>query len=274
MTIQRIRDYAQQVGYVRNPTASTLRTQRSKEIAVLVPRLSDIVLATVYESIDKRFSAHGYTTSVANTFDDPQRQQKLGELALLKSVDGLIIGDALLTQDSTWLDELAQRGIPYVLVTRRRPGHPSITSNDYLGGQIAAQHLYEQGHRQVALLGGDLRSSPGTDRSRGFFDFFKQQGIEIPQALHVTGLYDVKTGREQGERLLQSGIHFSAVFATNDFLAIGMYGALHARGIQVGKEVAVVGYNDIDLAAQLTPLLTSISTMLSAQGEGAVAMLL
>lgn len=273
-TITRIREFAAEVGYVRNPHATVLKTRRSHEIAVLVPRLSDIVPATVYENIDMTASRYGYTVSVSNTFDDADRQRQQGELALRRSVDGLIIGDSHITTDPGWVEQLEARGVPYILVTRRRGQHVSVTSNDYLGGRMAAEHLWQQGHRQVALLGGDQRSSPGFDRTRGFVDYFAECGVNIEEERILTGLFDASTGRRQGEQLLAFSLPITAVFAVNDFLAVGLCGALSAAGINPGVDVAVVGYNDTELAAQLSPALTSISTTVEQQGQLAVELLL
>ena len=93
-TAARIRETAERVGYVPNPHAASLRTQRSSLIGVLVPRLSDLVLATIYEGIDDAAGAAGYQTFVANTHDDPRAQRTRAEMFLSRHVDGLILGDS------------------------------------------------------------------------------------------------------------------------------------------------------------------------------------
>ncbi|MGO3345913.1 MAG: LacI family DNA-binding transcriptional regulator [Marinomonas sp.] len=273
-TVERIYNLAKEKGYQPNPHAITLRTQQSREIAVLVPRLSDPVMATVYESIDIAADQSGYTAFVSNTFGDFERQREFGERAVARSVGGIIIADSVLDPAADWLEKLSDYNIPYVLVVRSRGEHVAVTCDDYLGGRMAAEHLWKQGHRQVALLGGDLLSSTGADRSRGFLSYFSEKGLPIRPTLIRTGLFDIITGRQQTKEILQTGIEFSALFAVNDLLAVGAMASLREEGLEPGKDVAVIGYNNTSLASQITPALTSISSDMELQGQKAVEMLL
>lgn len=134
-TIERIRELAATLGYQPNPHAISLKTRHSREIAVLVPQLSDIVLANIYEGIDAAACEHGYTAFVANTLDRPQRQRQLAEKALARNVEGLIISDAHCTPDTDFILELEQRRIPLVLVSRRKEGcAPSPRTTARAGG--------------------------------------------------------------------------------------------------------------------------------------------
>lgn len=264
--VAEIRELARRLGYTPDPHAKTLRTQRSRELAVLVPRLSDIVMATVYEGIDEAADRAGYITYVANTLDDPARQRQLGERALQRRVEGLIIADAHSNPEPGWLEELAARGVNFILVTRHRGTHLSISCDDLAGGRLAAEHLWNLGHRRVAILGGEAHSSTGNDRTDGFAGFFRERGFPIEERLILRGPFDTVTGRQQGEQLLAQPHRPSAIFAVNDFLAIGLYGAMRQYGLVPGRDIAVVGYNETPLAAQLSPPLTSISSSMRRQG--------
>jgi len=268
--VREIRELARRLGYQPNPHAKTLRTKRSRELAVLVPRLSDIVMATVYEGIDEAAERHGYTTYVANTLDDPVRQRTLGERALNRNVEGIIIADAHSTPEPSWLEELAARGVNFILVTRRRGPHLSITCDDSEGGRLAAEHLWQLGHRRVAILGGEPHSSTGNDRTDSFARFYRERGFPIAPEHILRGPFDTVTGRLQGEQLLAQTERPSAIFAVNDFLAIGLYGAMRQYGLVPGRDIAVVGYNETPLAAQLSPPLTSISSSMRQQGIAVV----
>ncbi|WP_413734140.1 LacI family DNA-binding transcriptional regulator [Sodalis sp. RH21] len=273
-TIDRIRALAASLDYRPNTHATTLKTQRSHEIAVLVPRLSDIVLATIYEGIDRAASDLGYTAFVANTLDRPERQRALAERALARNVDGLIISDAHCTPEPDFIDVLAQREIPFVLVSRRKGHFCSVTSDDMQGGRLAARHLYQQGHRRVAIIAGQAYTGNALERTRGFCQYYREQGIDIPASHIIHGPFDSETGFLIGGRLLALNPRPTAIFAVNDFLAIGLMGAMRDRGLAAGRDMAVVGYNDTPLAAHLQTPLTSISTCMEQQGYRAVEMLL
>lgn len=271
-TIERIRTLAASLDYQPNTHARTLKTRHSREIAILVPRLSDIVLATVYEGIDEAASARRYTSFVANTLDRPERQRELAERALARNVEGLIISDVHCTPQPGFLEELAERQIPFVLVSRRRGEHCSVTSDDEMGGRQAAQHLFAQGHTRVAVIAGEAHSSNASERTASFVQYYRERGIEIEPQRIIPGHFDTQAGFSTGEFLLDLPQPPTAIFAVNDFLAIGLFGAMRKRGLVAGRDIAVVGYNDTPLAAHLQ--LTSISTSMHAQGVRAVEALL
>ena len=265
--VARIRQLAAQRNYKPNTQAAALRTQRSQEIGVLMPRISDLVMATIYEGIDAAADAAGYMTFVSNTQDQPQRQRALAERTLRRQVAGLIIGDSHLDIDQPLLSHLAELKVPYVLISRRYPGHPGVTCDDFLGGRLAAAHLFELGCRNVAVLAGEPHASTGADRTSGFLAFFREQGIELPPNRVLNGHFDSRQGHIQGQQLLQEDPSIDGIFAVNDFLAIGLMGAIREAQLRLGTDIAVIGYNDTPLAAELPVPLTSVRLPLHEMGE-------
>ncbi len=271
-TSARIRSIAQRLGYTPNPHATGLRTQRSNLIGVLVPRLVDIVLATVYEGVEEASASFGFSTFVANTGDDPAVQRRRTEMVLARRVDAMIFGDAYFAGE--FLAETAQRGVPFVLVSRRARDYPSVTCDDYLGGQLAAQHLLDLGHRTVAVIAGEPYASTGIDRTRGFTDAFAAAGVAVDADQVVHSHFDTAGGREGMRRLLSARRSPTAVFAVNDFAAIGAMGALRDAGMRVGEDVGVVGFNDVPLAGELPIALTTIRSPMHDMGVRAVHLLM
>lgn len=267
-----IRRVAAELNYRANPLAAGLRTQRSNLIGVLVPRLSDLVLATVYEGIEEAAARHGMATFVMNTHDVVAEQRVRTELALSRRVDGLIFGDAHV--DGALIDEIADRQIPYVLVSRRAGRHPAVTCDDRLGGRLVAEHFLELGHRRVGVIAGEPFASTGVDRTAGFLDRYREAGIEVPSSHVVHSRFDAAGGREAAERLLRRRPRPSAIFAVNDFAAIGALGALRDEGLRPGKDVAVAGFNDTPLAAELPIPLTSVASPMNEMGAQALELLL
>ncbi|PVX79863.1 substrate-binding domain-containing protein [Paraburkholderia unamae] len=238
-----------------------------------VPRLSDLVLAIIYEGIDDAADAAGYMTFVANTHDDAQRQRLLGEAALHRNVEGLIFADAR-RDETAFIDELAKRGVPMILVSRHQGRkYCSITCDDLAGGKMAADHLVALGHRDFAVLAGEQYSSSGWDRCVGFVERCKALGVEIRPDSILHGPFDTAAGREAGEQLCARKRKPTAIFAVNDFLAIGVMGALRDSGMQPGRDVALVGFNDTPLAAQLPIGLTSVRSPMHPMGFRAMELL-
>lgn len=272
-TVQRIRDLAKQLNYRPNPNAIGLRTQRTRTIGVLVPQLSDIVVAMIYEGIDAAAEHANYQTFVSNTQDIPARQRELGESALARRVDGIMFADARL-DDPYFIDEIAKRGIPMVLVSRRLGQHCSVTCDDFEGGRLAADHLVGLGHRDIAVLAGQAHASTGVDRTAGFVARCEELGVDIDKAWRPTSPFNTEAGRSVGERLLAGSRKPTAFFAVNDFLAIGLMGALRDYGMTPGSDVAVVGYNDTPVAADLPISLTSVRSPMHQMGHRGAELLI
>jgi LacI family transcriptional regulator len=271
-TTRRIRQVAQDVGYVPNPHAASLRTQRSALIGVIMPRLSDLVLALIYEGIDAAANEHGFGTFVANSHDDPDTQQARAEMMLNRRVDGLILGDA--RADGRLVDELRSRDVPYVLTNRHVGDHPAVTGDDEMGGRLVAEHLLESGHTRVAVAAGAPYASTGIDRTTAFLDTFATAGHPVPDDLVVHSPFDVPGGRRATELLLSRTPRRTAIFAVNDFAAIGALGAIRASGRVPGEEIAVVGYNDVPLAAELPIPLTTVRSPMHQMGYRSVELLM
>jgi LacI family transcriptional regulator len=196
------------------------------------------------------------------------------EHALRRSVAGLIVGDSHVGESQPLLDLLARKHIPYVLVSRQIAGHLTAASDDELGGWLAAEHLYRMGCRDVAILAGERHASTGADRTRGFIRYYREQGLALRPEWILNGPFDSHTGHKQGEYLLGLNPRPQAFFAVNDFLAIGLMGAARDKGLQPGKDIAVVGFNDIPLANELIVPLTSVRLQMAQMGQHAVELLL
>jgi LacI family transcriptional regulator len=272
--VARIRALAKELDYRPNTQATNLKLRKSQEICVLMPRLTDLVMATIYDSIDSAAEEAGYLTFVSNTDDLQPRQLARAEHALRRSVAGLIVGDSHVGENQPLLDLLARKQIPYVLVSRQIAGHLAAASDDELGGWLAAEHLYQLGCRDVAILAGERHASTGADRTRGFIRYYREQGVALRPEWILNGPFDSHTGHQQGEYLLGLNPRPQAFFAVNDFLAIGLMGAARDKGLQPGKDIAVVGFNDIPLANELIVPLTSVRLQMAQMGRHAVELLL
>ena len=271
-TTRRILAAAAQVEYVPNPHAASLRTQRSCLIGVLVPQLADLVLALIYEGVEAAASDLGYSTFVTNTHDDPRTQRIRADLMLNRRVDGLILGDA--RADHDLVETLRSRGVAYVLTNRRVEGHPSVTGDDHQGGRLVAKHLLGLGHTRVAVAAGAAYASTGIDRTTGFLEDYAQAGHPVSPDLVVNSPFDVAGGYAATTQLLATRPDLTAIFAVNDFAAIGAMGAIRESGRRLGHDIALVGYNDVPLAAQLPVPMTTVRSPMREMGYGAVEMLL
>ncbi|MFF7707375.1 substrate-binding domain-containing protein [Pseudomonas sp. NPDC007930] len=269
--VGRVRALARELNYRPNPQALSLKTQRSRDVGVLLPRLADPLAARLFEGIEDAAQAAGYSVFACPTQDDPRRSLDRAEKALQRQVAGLVLGDCHLG-DTRLLDTLAAQRVPYVLVGRQQPGQPGIGCDDEAAGRAVAEHFLRKGRRRLGVLAGPAHSSPGQDALRGFAAACQQAGVPLAPEQVVHGAVSAQAGREQGERLLGLGV--DAVFALDDLLALGVASAAQARGQLLGRELALVGYNDLPWAAELPVPLASVSVPAERMGRLALQMLL
>ena len=258
--------------YEPNLFAASLRTKRTHMLGVLVPRLTDVVLSTIYEGVDARASEFGYQSVVANTMDDPNEQRVRAERLLQRGVDALLFGDARV--DDPFFDELTQRGVPFALVSRRHPPYDSVTCDDHAGGALVGNHLADLGHRDIAIIAGHRHASTGLDRTEGCLTTLNARGVEVPNERVVYEGFEPESGRLATHTLMSAPVKPTAIFAVNDMAAIGVMGALRDLGYTAGRDVAVVGFNDISIAADLPIPLTSVRSPLREMGKTAAELIL
>lgn len=271
-TAQLIRDTARKRGYHLNIYASNLRTSRSNLVGVIVPRLQDFVLATIYEGIEEAAIENGLSTFVTNSLDREENRRARTEMMLERRVGGLIFGDAHLSDP--FLNEISSQGIPLVLVSRHTGAHAAVTCDDYLGGRLVAKHLIATGRRDVAIVAGLPFASTARDRTQGVRDVFAESGLHVSDSRVVYGGFDAAAGREATEAILNTMPYPDAIFATNDFAAIGALGVLRDHGLRLPDDVAVVGYNDTPLAAEMMVPLTTVRSPMHEMGRHALELLI
>lgn len=270
---ERIRATAADLGYRRDHAAGALRGRRSMAIGVLVPTLTDVVLSTIFEAVDRRAVDLGYQALVANTHDDPGERRRRIELFLSRRVDGLLICDVHADEPVGDLQS-AVEGIPFVGLNRSTPGMISVTPADRHGGELMGEHFAALGHTHWGVIGGAKWASTAIARTAGFRDVGLRHGIEIADADVIHSGFDMQAGYRAMESLLRHKRPPTGVFALNDYVAIGALGALRDHGLKPGHDIAIGGFNDIDIAEQLPVPLTTVATGTDQMGQRAVDLLL
>ena len=260
---------ASELQYEPNVFAASLRTQRSLVIGVLVPRLTDLAISTMYEGVEATASSLGYQTVVANTLDSPSEQRRRAEMLLSRQVDGLIFADALI--ENPYLDELAARDVPFVLMNRHHAPFDAVTSDDYSGGLLVGRHLAKYGHSKVGIVSGSPSASTGIDRASGCVEGLREHHIDVQARWIIGSEFTPRGGRDTTMRIMQDEADRpTAIFAVTDTLALGAMGALRDLGLRVAKDVAVVGFNDTTFAQELLVPLSSVRGQLMEVGNRVV----
>jgi LacI family transcriptional regulator, galactose operon repressor len=258
-TAQRVLRAAEEVGYRPNPIARGLKTNRSYTVGVLIPDLTNPLFPPILRGIEDRLEVAGYTSLIANTDNDPERELLDTQAMRARQVDGIIAATA--RRDHGLLDEVVAAGLELVLVNRWLPGIPisSATADDRRGQRLAVEHLIELGHRRIAHISGPLDYSTGFDRHEGFLVAMEEAGLHPdPDLIVVSEAFTESEGARLCGRLLDGGGDFTAVAAANDLLALGCLDMFAERGVDCPGEISVVGFNDMPFAARFQPPLTTI----------------
>lgn len=250
-----VRRAAAELGYIRDASAANLRRGATGMIGVIVPRLTDTVMAMLYEALSRAASQRQRFTIVATTEDDRAANQQAVDRLLARGVDGLVLattrmGDGL-------AQRLSDRGVRFVLALRTDEVHPSSVGDDRLGGFLATRHLIDLGHSQIGLIAGPADASNAIGRVEGYRQAMTEAGLEVRPEWIVQSTFGLEAGHQAARQLMLLQNRPTAIFAVNDNTAIGALSALSQMGLSVPGQVSIVGYNDIPIVSHLpTPLTT------------------
>ena len=273
-TRQRVLRVAHELGYVRNDLARSLVTGRTHTIGVLVHSLQNQYFNALFNYIDDSCSRDGYTVFIANSEFDSEREARGLRAFLSRRIDGLIIARDPMHRTDDLLERLADQGTPIVTLGELGPDvrYPNVTFDEVLGHRLAAEHLYRAGHRRVMYFNaGKARGSNlpiHANRQRYFAEAWQAIGGELAFFETADAIHG---GNELGEHvaLLPEHRRPTAVACSNDRLAISLMAGLAVQKITVPDQLAVIGYDDIEAAAeQKTPLTT---VRLSVEDQARVA---
>lgn len=271
-TARRVRAVADELGYRRNVSASSLRRGATATIGVLVPRLTDAVMALMFEAVERASHRRGYFAVVATCGDDAEDERRATETLLDRGVDGVVLATARL--DDALPASLRERGIAHVLVLRTDGVSPSSLGDDETGGYLAVRHLLDLGHRDIGIVTGPWFTSSGRDRRAGAERALAEAGVALAEDRVLAAGYGIDHGIEAARRLLEVDEPPTAVFAANDNLAVGVSTVARSLGWDAGSDLSIVGYNDIPLVSRLPVPLTSVHTHFDRIAETALDLLL
>ncbi len=266
------------LGYRPNTLARAMVTRRSMSIAYLAGDLKNPFFAEVALGAESVARVYGYTVFFCDADCDGDATQDSRILLDEKRIDGIIdfssAGHRLLDQDSR--HNAGMRDIPAVLFEKKsaRPNVASILIDTVGGAHQAVEHLFDLGHRHIAFVSGDVRYASNKNRLVGYRDVLARHGLAYDERLAVPGHYMAEGGYEAAQHLLALPDPPTAIFASNDLMAMGVMRAAHERGLGIPKGLSVVGFDDLANSRFLVPALTSISFAKFDMGKRAMEILL
>ncbi|NKB55788.1 MAG: LacI family DNA-binding transcriptional regulator [Alphaproteobacteria bacterium] len=263
------------VGYVPHGAARTLASQRSSTVGAIISTLSNAIFATGLQAFEQRLDESGYTLLIAISEYDPDHALRHARSLLSRGVDGLmLIGQS--HRDEVF-ELIRAKDLPYVTTwTYHLDGpHPSVGFDNRLAAYRLTRYLLEIGHRDIAMIAGiSTHNDRARDRIVGVRDALADWDIELPSHRLIERGYEVAEGREALRLLMGSDSRPTAVVCGNDVLAMGALFECQALGLSVPGDVSIVGFDDLPLAAHLSPPLTTMAVPSELMGRKAAEYLL
>lgn len=262
------------LGYRMNQLARSLRTAESRLLLTMVPDIGNPFYAPIVRGIDSVAREHGYFMLLCDTGADAGRERSYFDLLRTRRADGAICLDPdtiqhALAHESASLPWVAccefdpTAAVPYVGIDNRRAAADAVN------------HLIARGHTRIGLINSDERYLYARQRQRGYLDALRAAGLDQPAAWRRTvQSLDYAAGSAAALELMAGPDAPSAIFAVSDTLAIGVLSGLRQLGLRVPDDVAVIGFDDIAVAAQMAPGLSTIAQPMRALGETAARLLL
>jgi LacI family transcriptional regulator len=268
-----VREVAERLNYWPNGAARSLITNRTQAIGVMLPDLFGEFYSEVLRGMDFTARRAGLHLLVSSSHADADEL-----VAGLRTTRGRIDGLIVMAPDVDARTAIRALAIdrPLVLIDPGPgfEGCDSISIANQAGATAAVRHLLGLGHRRVATITGPPRNADARHRLAGYRAALRAAGVEIPAGYEITGDFTEPSGYAAGARLLALAPRPTAVFTANDYMAIGVMGALSDAGARVPEDVAIVGFDDIAMARYLNPPLTTVHVDAYRLGERAVEMLL
>jgi len=267
---------AEKLGYRRNQMASGLRSNKTYTVGLIVPRISMFFHAEVITTIQNNLHKHGYNLMICQSNDDISMEKELTEILFSSRVDALIVACTLFTIDFSPFHKFLESGIPLVFydrVPQNVEGAAIIRGDDLRGGYLAAAHLIETGCRHIAHISGPLSCNLYQDRSAGFYRAMQQHGIAVNENWIFHQELTPANAREAMAKLFDGKVVPDGLCTDNDASAIAALQYVREIGIEVPKDLKIIGYSNDPRASIISPAITSIEQFPNLVGKRVVEVL-
>lgn len=284
-TRERVQRFAREMNYRRNGLARALKRQRTETIGLVLGDIANPFAAELSRGVREVLEARGYTLFICISEHSAKEDVRAFDSLTDHRVDGVIVATRASKLGNERLLELVEAGIPVSLIGRdfSHPQVDLVSADNLQGGYEATRHLIDLGHKSIGFIGVSLTKGVGLKRFKGYLEALAEHGLSVNENLIVGGRngHDQMPGYSTEEmgydgmtKLLKMRRRPTAVFARNDFTAVGALKAIQEAGLSVPEDIAVVGYDDIPLASHISPTLTTVRQPTREQGSVAAENLL
>lgn len=270
-TRRRVEAAILELDYIPNALGPSLRSKRTMTLALVLSDITNPFWTTVARGVEDTANTQGYHIIIGNTDESLEKQEEYLSFLLKKQVDGFLLVPASSRSSSS----LQKRRVPFVMLDRHIPGErlDSVRGDSVGGAYALTKHLLELGHQHIALINGRQDHSTAFERVEGYAQAIREAGLSDNEQVYW-GEFNQQTGYDYTCRALDSTPRPTAVFAGNNFIAIGIMRALRDAGMRVPDDISVVSFDDLPQAITIDPFFTVASQPAYEMGQKATALLL
>jgi len=267
---------ANQLNYKRNRIASSLRSGKTFTIGVIIPSAETNFFGSVVHGIEKIANLNGYNVLLYQSNETHEHELKGIETFLAARVDGILVSVAKDTIDYTYYSEIKKRKTPLVFFDRASDnvGISSVVIDDYRGSYIATEHLIKNGYQRIAHVAGPQNIKIFYDRRKGYLDALRANNVPVDADLIFQGNISIESGREATRYFLSVQKKPDAVFAVEDFTALGVIKELKSHNIKIPDDFGVIGFANELFGEHITPTLSTIDQQTVNMGRESFELLL
>ncbi len=272
---QRILEIAKRLNYQPNASARGLALQKTQTLGVIVPDISGPFYAELVRGVGEESRAHDYYLTLCTTIGRPSRERMYFQLLGEQRVDGIIVVSP--RNDEALICQIHAEGFPLVVVDRDIQASDKIVEvivDNFHGALAGVEHLIGLGHRRIGFINGPPEIQATQDRLRGYQLALREHRITPEDRWICVGDFRKEGGYRCMQELLSIKPPLEAIFAANDLMAIGAIKAIREAGKRVPDDIAIVGFDDIPLAAHFDPSLTTVRQPVARMGAVACRLLL
>ena len=268
-TRRRVEQAIAELDYIPNGLGPSLRSKRTSTLALVISDITNPFWTTVVRGAEDAANKRGYHVIIGNTDESPQKQEEYLTFLLKKQVDGFLLVPASLRS----VDSLRRRRTPFVVLDRRIPDAPvdTVYGESEAGAYALTQHLIELGHERIAILTGAQDVSTAVDRVSGYQRALQEAGLREQV---YWGEYTQQSGSDLTKLALSARPRPTAIFAANNFVAIGVMRVLRDVGLRVPEDISVVSFDDLPAAITIDPFFTVAAQPAYEMGKQATELLL
>lgn len=243
--------------------------KETRNIALVVPNIENPFFGKLAKALSKVAYSKDYNISLIDVGESRKDCNSIIEL-IDKRVDGLIYGSSYRSDEVIY--KAQEINMPIVVMDRENRNSEiyTVTINNDHSGYIATEHLIELGHKKIAYIGGPESMQISSQRENGYIRALEKSGLIYDKSLIAYGNFQMSSGYSSMKELLERNSDITGIIAANDLMAIGAINYLNQNGISVPKEMSVVGFDDIELASSISPMLTTISYPIERMAELAI----